>query len=302
MRTENVQSHDSKMLYVSFWEEVTPFVAAKGVIQLVHGMAEHMFRYDGFARFMNAAGWIVVGDDHRAHGNTDPETLGKAYGADLFWDSVADEKMLTALLKKRYHLPVVLIGHSYGSFLTQAYLTQGAEGISGVVLSGSAAMEGISVNLGYGIAKRRCKKGKANEVGHLFVKNTFEKYDKKMKEGKNGWLSRDVVEVGKYNTDPLCNFDCSNGFYQSFFGGLKNIAADTGEKIPKNLKMLIASGNHDGVGGYGKLVQKLYNRYISFGINPQLKLYHGARHELTNETNRNEVFRDFLAFANACLV
>ncbi|MDE7396058.1 MAG: alpha/beta hydrolase [Clostridiales bacterium] len=286
MKKEIFTGADGKEIVLRVWDEVASPV---GVLQIVHGMAEHAGRYDDFAKFMNEHGYIVLADDHRAHGETDKDALGLAYG-NLFEDTVQDEKGITKLALERYGLPLVLMGHSYGSFLTQRYISYGTEGLTGCILMGSAAMEGFVVSLGAKIAAKKVKKGKGAEAGKFFAGQTFVKYDKKIKDGFNGWLSRDKEQVGKFNLDPLCNFTCSNGFYDSFFKGMKAIWHDDGAKIEKTLSLLIVSGDADGVGGYGKLVKKLKERYVCFGMSPEFKLFEGARHELLNETNREEVY------------
>ena len=292
MKKEIYKAADGKEITLYVWDEVASPV---GVVQLVHGMSEHAGRYDHFASFLNENGFIVLADDHRAHGETDKDALGLAYG-DLFEDTVRDERGISALACARYGLPLILMGHSYGSFLTQRYLTYGTESLSGCVLMGSAAMEGPIVSLGAKIAAGKVKKGKGNEPGRFFAGQTFVKYEKKINDGINGWLSRDKEQVGKYNLDPLCGFSCSNGFYDSFFRGLKAIWKDTGEKIEKRLPLLITSGGDDGVGGYGKLTEKLRKRYVRLGLTPEYKLFNGARHELLNETNREEVYALLLDF------
>ena len=300
MKTETYNAHDEKKIYLCIWDDVA---SPKGVLQIAHGMVEHIARYDDFAKFMNENGFIVAGDDHRAHGNTDPNTRGHIVGSkNVFADTVQDEIGITKMLKERYSLPVVLMGHSYGSFITQAVVAEGAENLSGVVLMGSALQKGMSVFFGNFIGSRRRRKGLSAEPGTTFIKQTFGKYEKQFKEeGPGAWLSRDKERVAKYANDPLCGFACTNGFYLSFFQGLKKIAASKNEKADKNLKMLIVSGSQDPVGGNGKLVTKLYENYKAQGFNPQLKLYEGARHELLNETNRDEVSADILEFVNSCL-
>ena len=296
MKIENFTAHDGKNISLKVWDEVSE---PRGVVQLIHGMAEHISRYDDFACFLNSHGFIVAGDDHRAHGDTDPDALGLAGEGDLFENTVADEKGITALLKARYDLPLVVLGHSYGSFLTQRYLTLGTDDIAGCILMGSAAMEGLVVNLGRMVASGKMKKAK-DAPGKFFAGQTFVKYDKKLQEGTNAWLCRDKEQVEIFNADPQCGFLCSNGFYYYFFGGMQAIAKDKGEHIRKDLPLLIISGNADGVGGYGKLVKKLYNRYVKFGLHPELQLIEGARHELVNETNKREVYDlvcDFVAKA-----
>lgn len=292
MKKEYLTGHDGKQIVLRVWDEVASPV---GVLQIVHGMAEHAGRYDDFAGFMNGHGFIVLADDHRAHGETDRDALGIAYG-DLFEDTVRDEKAITELAVTRYKLPTVLMGHSYGSFLTQRYISYGTENLSGCILMGSAAMEGIVVNLGARLAAHKVKKGKGDEKGTFFAAQTFVKYDKKIKDGFNGWLCRDHEQVGKYNLDPMCNFTCSNGFYDSFFRGMKAIRHDDGSKIDKSLPLLIVSGADDGVGGYGKLVKKLYDRYVRFGMHPEFKLFEGGRHEILNEIDRAQVYDFVLDF------
>ena len=298
MKTEIFTAADGKAISLKIWDEASE---PRMVLQLVHGMAEHVSRYNDFAEYLNSCGIIVAGDDHRAHGDTDPDALGLAGEGDLFHKTVEDEKGITALLKERYGLPVVIMGHSYGSFLTQRYISLGTSDIAGCILMGSAAMEGFVVNVGARIAAKKMKKGEKDARGKFFAKQTFVKYDKKIKDGKNGWLCRDRAEVGKFNLDPQCNFTCSNGFYYYFFGGLKKIAKDKGENIRKDLPLLIISGDADGVGGYGKLVKKLYKRYTGLGLSPELQLIPGARHELVNETNRQEIYEKVAAFVKKAI-
>lgn len=287
MKTEIYTASDGKQISLKIWDDVeTP----RGVVQIVHGMAEHITRYSDFAGYLNRLGYIVVGDDHRAHGDTDPDALGLAGEGDLFEKTVEDERGITELIRSRYSLPIALLGHSYGSFLTQRYLTLGADGIDACILMGSAAMQGPIVGLGRTVAASRVKKGKKDREGKFFAGQTFVKYDKKFKEGTNAWLCRDPEQVQKYNADPMNGFICSNGFYYYFFGGLLTIAKDRGERIRKDLPLLIISGDNDGVGGYGKLVRKLYARYVKFGLNPELKLIEGARHEVLNEINKEETY------------
>lgn len=301
MKTEIYNAHDEKKIYLGVWDDVS---APKGVVQIAHGMVEHIARYDDFARYMNENGFIVVGDDHRSHGHTDPTTHGHTVGSyNLFADTVKDEIGITKMLKEKYGLPVVLLGHSYGSFVSQSVITEGAEGLSGVVLMGSALRKGLPVFFGNFIGSRRRRKGLGAEPGTTFIKKTFDKYDKIFKEeGKNAWLSRDKEQVAKYNADPMCNFSCTNSFYLSLFQGLKKIAASKGDKADKSLKLFIVSGGADPVGGNGKLVTKLYEGYKSRGFsNVLIKLYDGARHELLNETNKTEVYSDVLEFVNSCI-
>ena len=298
MKRETFTAHDGKTISYAVWDEVQ---SPKAILQIVHGMVEHIERYDDFASFMNLNDFIVAGDDHRAHGLTDPDALGLAGEGDLFEDTVSDLLRLTDILKEKYGLPVIVLGHSYGSFLTQRYLTKDTSKIAGCILSGSALQPPMTVKLGRRLAKGKLKKHK-DEAGKMFANMTFKKYDKKFKsEGFNAWLSRDVESVGKYNTDPKCDFMCSYGFYYYLFNGLNYINNDDNSKIRKDLPLYIIAGESDGVGGYGKLVVKLYEKFKRLGLSPELKLYEDARHEILNETNREEVYSDVLEFARSCL-
>lgn len=296
MKTEKIaMSRDGKQVAFSFWDEVTD---PRAIVVIVHGMAEHISRYDDFAKFLNTRKYIVVGFDDRAHGNTDPDHLGLVNDStDLFENTVDDiaEEIDIALSRYGKDLKVFVIGHSYGSFMTQRFMQKYLDKVCGVILSGSALQQGFIVNFGSMVASRRVKKGKRDEKGEFFANMTFVAYDKKIKDGRNGWLNRDREQVELYNNDPQCDFICSNGFYDSLFRGLKRIAANR-KPMPSDFKLFIASGDDDGVGGYGKLVKKLYQTYVKLGISPKLKLYEGGRHEILNETNRQEVYADFADF------
>lgn len=296
MKRSDFTARDGKIIKLAIWDEVENPI---GVLQIVHGMVEHILRYDEFARYMNERGIIVAGDDHRAHGETDRDALGLAGEGDLFEKTVQDELDISDMLRERYGLPLVLMGHSYGSFLSQRYLTIDATKIAGCVLCGSAFMKGFPVWFGGRLANSRAKKN-IDGAGKVFAKFTFESYDKKLKEGSGAWLNRDKAEVAKYQSDPLCRFTCSNGFYKYFFRGLRTIAKADLRNIPDALPLLIVSGADDFVGGRGKLVKKLGRRYEKAGLKPTVRLYPGARHELMVETNRQEFFADVHAFLDTC--
>ncbi len=298
MERKTFAAADGKQISYAVFDDVEQ---PKAVLQIVHGMVEHIGRYADFAAFMNAHGYIVAGDDHRAHGLTDKDAHGLAGEGDLFENTVSDLLMLTDILKETYSLPVIVLGHSYGSFLTQRYLTKNTDKIAGCILSGSALMPKGTAKFGRSVAKGKLKKHK-DEPGKLFAKLTFESYDKKFKdEGINAWMTRDKKIVGQYNVDELCDFVCSNGFYYYMFNGLCAIAEDDNKNIRKDLPLLLIAGDRDGVGSNGKLVKKLYEKFKGLGLNPEMKLYAGARHEVLNETNREEVYNDVLSFTDSCL-
>lgn len=290
MRREIFTAHDGREISVAVWDGVKD---PKAVVQIAHGMAEHMGRYDDFAQYLNRNRFIVFGSDHRAHGETDRGALGLAYG-DLFADTVTDLIGLTAWAKAKWELPVVFFGHSYGSFLGQEYLLEASGEIAGCVLSGSALYGKGLTTFGGIVAK--LKNRRKDEAGKFFAGITFDSYDKKVGKGKNGWLSRDAESNKKYTDDEMSGFVCSYGFYRSFFRGMKrNAGADFG-RVRKDAPLLMIYGRDDHVGGKGKLVDKLAAKYIKAGIQPKVIAYDGARHEVLNETNKGEVYADILKF------
>lgn len=280
MERTNFTASDGKTLSVAVWKSERP----RAVALIVHGMAEHIARYDEFASFLASRGVTAFGPDLRAHGLTDPDALGLSRGTDLFNDSVRDISELVAAAKGS-GLPVVVIGHSYGSFLCQGYLASGGSGAAAVILSGSALQKGAAVSLGARMAASKSKKHE-DEPGETFAAMTFGRYNKRFDDGLGGWLNRDIAAVGRYNADPYCGFTCSNGFYKSFFAGLKNLAKSNHVPLGSGVKILLISGSEDPVGGRGKLVKKLYKRYLALGCDVRLELVPGARHEVFNEIDR----------------
>lgn len=290
-------------LNLAVWDDVPK---PRAVVQILHGMAEHIGRYDAFARFLNTKGFVVLGDDHRGHGKTAGENnLGKVPDGDCFFDTVQDEILITKYAAETYKLPVIIFGHSYGSFLAQAYIQRNSSVIIGAVLCGSACQNGIDVKAGKLLASvQSAVYGKDAEAG-LIRKMSFGAYDAQfITENKEfAWGNRDDKEREKYLADPMCNFTLSLGFYKSFFAALRKIHRSKNlSNIRKDLPVFIISGDRDPVGGNGKLVSKLYEKYIDAGLScVSMKLYPGARHEILNELNKEEVYGDVVDFADTCL-
>ncbi len=159
---------------------------------------------------------------------------------------------------------------------------------------------GVMLSLGKRIAAKKVKKN-PDADGKFFAKMTFEAYDKKLKDGVNGWINRDKAEVEKYNADEKCAGVgiCSVMFYKEMFGGLDSINKERGN-TPGAFPLMIASGTDDGVGGYGKLIKKLVKDYRKHGLYPVVKMYEGGRHELLNEINKGVVYEDFVGFLDDC--
>ena len=192
----------------------------------------------------------------------------------------------------------MIIGHSYGSFLMQAYISK-FDGIKGnlfdaVVLSGSAKMDGLDIKLGKIIASL----GKGNSPARLIKKMSFDAYNKKFKEGI--FVSSLPDECERYISDPFCNFVCSKNFYKNFFSGLTKLYKQEAlDKLNRDLPMLIISGEQDPVGDYKKSVTRLYQTYLRQGVkNIELITYPNNRHEVLNDISKKEAYQaisDFLS-------
>lgn len=292
------QSGDGINVYVYNWEPEEG-VKVKGVVQIAHGMAETAARYERFATALTKNGYIVYINDHRGHGKT-AESLDKiGYLADQdgFEWLVKDMHQLSTIIKKEHpDLPLFLFGHSMGSFATQRYIMLHGSELKGTILSGSNGSQALLHRVAFIAAKsdvkrigRQAKSKKMNQLSFGSFNNAFTP-----NRTEFDWLSRDNEEVDKYIKDPYCGDVFTAGFFYDFLMGLKEIDKIQNVKlVPKTLPIYIFSGSKDPVGGAGKGVQKLYNTYIKCGIQDvTIKLYPEGRHEMLNETNRDEVIKN----------
>ncbi|MBR7186061.1 MAG: alpha/beta hydrolase [Clostridia bacterium] len=278
-------SFDGKEIYVHEWLEAEK---PKGVVQILHGMAEHAKRYDAFAHYLNANGFIVVADDHRGHGKTDPESLGYAPG-NMFADTVKDAAHITDHYKKEYpELPFFLMGFSYGSFLAQSYIAKYGEKLSAAIIAGSSHKKDLEVYLGSFVSGMGCMFS-ARKPAKLIEKLSFGAYEKKFEDRE--WLSVDGENNSAYREDTFSGFTCSNRFYSDFFKGLRSLyTKEYIAKLPKDLPILLASGQSDPVGNMGKGVKKLYEFYTDkAGMEDvSMVLFENSRHEFLNEKTGRE--------------
>lgn len=289
------ESFDKNLIYFKLYDKVEK---PKACMLIIHGMVEHSKRYETFAKFLNKNGIVVCTFDLRAHGKTvgDAEKVGH-YDGDLFADCVKDAIFLSNFLKEKFNLPLVVLGHSYGSFVLQSYV-QNYDNFDMAIFSGSANMQGILPSLALCIAKMtKTFKGK-DAKAKMINKLTLGGYAKGFEDGN--WLTRDKKIFDAYQADPFCGNMCSANFYVSMFKGLKNIYKKKNlKKVVKTKPFLLASGAEDPVGGKEKLVKKLQKLYNDLGVKSvEIKLYEGARHEILNEINKKEVFEDIVTFVD----
>ena len=292
MTEREFKSFDGKKIYYRLWECENP----KGIVQVVHGMAESSLRYTDFAEFMNKNGYIVIADDHRGHGKTD-DCSGYTKG-NMFFDTLKDVAELAKIYKNLYPtLPLILLGHSYGSFLTQSFIEHYGDRIDGAVIGGSARMQGFPVIGGSLVSGLACLLGRAKKPGKTLANMSFGMYNKKFEDGT--FISSLVEECEKYDKTWGCGFVLSNNFYRGFFKGLKTLYKKKNYlKIDTNKPLLLISGSDDPVGDMGKSVKKLYNFYAeTVGVKAvDCVLYDGVRHEYFNDTSKQKAFNEVLDF------
>jgi alpha-beta hydrolase superfamily lysophospholipase len=302
-------------LFVRRWVSVKPgFEKPRAVLQIVHGMAEHSLRYERLARRLNAEGIEVWAMDLRGHGCTaDPKVndpgrgglLGHCADHDGFSLVTGDIDALNRLIQKeRPGLPLFLLGHSWGSFLVQNYIENygGAGGIrlAGCMLSGTRGPAGFKIRAGVPVTAFLARLAGVRRYSPLSRAIADGSYNKPFRPSRTpyDWLSRDNEEVDKYAADPLCGTLCSSGFYRDLIGLLGRIhRPDQMERIDRRLPIYVFSGSADPVGDMGASPTALVDAYRTMGIdNLEFVLYPDARHEPLNETNREEVTENLLAW------
>lgn len=293
--TEKIASTDSKNnLNVIIWEtEKEPI----GVLQIVHGMAEYIDRYDNFAKYMTEQGFNVIGHDHLGHGHSVSDEHDYGFFAEENGDKIIIEDMhsVTQYAREKWEeLPNFILGHSMGSFCLRQYLTKYSNDVFGAIIMGTGWIPSTAALLGKTIATNTCKSKGSHTVNPLLIKLTLEPYNKPFAPARTNcdWLSRDEKQVDLYVNDKLCGFDFTAGAYKDFFTVLEKIAKNRQLiGMRKSLPILITSGSVDPVGGK-KACEKLNAQYKRCGINDvTLKLWENDRHEILNELDKSDVYR-----------
>jgi alpha-beta hydrolase superfamily lysophospholipase len=296
-------ANDHSRLYVNQW---LPDAPPKALIMVSHGMAEHGGRYARLAEALCGAGYGVVALDQRGHGRTaDEGTLG------LFAERDGWNKVVGDLASLNQHIgqqlpgvPIILLGHSMGSYIAQAYLLHHSASLHGAILSGSNFQPVALYRAARLIARaerlRQGLRGRSALIEFL----SFGSFNKAFKPNRTAfdWLSRDPDEVDRYRHDPLCGFRCTNQLWIDLLGGLQQISkASNLAQIDPGLPILVIGGECDPV-SEGKRLKRLAHALREAGCqNLQLNIYPQARHELFNETNRDEVTADVLTWLDQAL-
>ena len=288
-----INGFDGTTVYRYLWDDVEN---PKGVVQIFHGMAEHAGRYEDFALFLNKHGYIVFADDHRAHGYTAGNDLAKYFGYNVVEDTINDELYFSKLLKEKYNLPLYVFGHSYGSFICQAYIQRSNYHEKAILCGSSYMHHRIDIWAGRHIARITIRHKGYNHPAKMIEKASFGQYDKQVKEGS--WLNSNKDEVQKYYKDEFNGKTLCAGFYLDFFNLFKTIYKKKNlALINKDIPLLLIAGQNDPVGSMGKGMKKLEAMYKKLDIKDlSLILYEGCRHEILNETIHEKVYDDILKF------
>lgn len=295
-----LSSNKKTTIHAAVWE---PQGEVKGVIQIVHGMAEYAARYNGFAQYLTAQGFAVCAEDHLGHGlsvesKDDLGFFGKGKSANLV---LSDIRALHLKMSERYpNLPYFLLGHSMGSFFSRVYASKYGDELSGLIVVGSGMQPSIATTTGKAVcrivAAFKGWKHRSKTIDNI----AFGSYNSKIADAKTpfDWLSADDKNINAYLADELCGFTFTcGGFYGLFEIISRACRFKTFKRTPKNLPIFVLSGIDDPVGGYGKGVKRIADNYRRAGVRSvELTLYDGGRHEILNDFCAMQVYCEGLQF------
>lgn len=297
-----ITSNDGHKIFVRKWSD-SKQTPAKAVIHINHGMAEHCRRYEPIAEKLVASGFTVYAHDHRGHGHSIPQGgLVGHYADNNGWNLVQTDvhKVNQFIRESDPGLPIVLLGHSMGSFIAQYYCTKYGDSVDAVILSGSGFSSPAALKAPRMLVKLEKLRGGPKGRSALIDYQTFGNFNKKFGQTRTeaDWLTRDQKEVDKYIADPLCGFLCTNQMWQDFLGGLDSLSRLRNmQSIPNDLPFYLMSGERDPLSYHSTHhgIHKLANHLRSAGQSDvYVKLYEDGRHEIFNELNRDEVVDDML--------
>jgi len=289
-----LRTADGDEIHLQVWR---PSGAATHVIQIVHGLGEHADRYGRFAVAATARGCIVCCHDHRGHGSNS-DNLGW-FGNKDGWELVtADVHVVHLHLQDRFSdLPLVLLGHSMGSYIAQYFVMRYSPDLSGLILSASNWSSRIELLVFYALASFEIWRLGGHRNSALLDKLGFGNFNKSFEPARteSDWLSRDDAEVDRYVADPLCGGPYTSGLWRDLTAGLLKISTDNAvSKITADLPILITGGELDPVGGEKAMAQLAMHYAQSGHQRLRVKVYPGGRHEMLNDTIRDEVTSDWL--------
>ena len=276
-------------------------------MQIAHGLAEHARRYARLAQALTAAGFGVYANDHRGHGKTcrSEDQLGFFAERDG-WRLCLDDlwRLNRHIATEHPSTPIFLLGHSMGATMAEQFMAEHGDALAGVVLSGSGGEPTWLAAVGRLITRIERWRVGSRGRSKLAQSLTFEAFNKPFAPSRTAfdWLSRDPAEIDRYVGDPLCGFSASVQVWIDLIdGGRAASSSRNRARIPRTLPIYIIAGTRDPVSGNTKQLQKMLAAFKAARLNVQHRFYPEARHELFNESNREEVTRDLIAWMDSSL-
>ena len=308
----SLKMNDGCEIFLNRWEPDAP-EDIKGVVQLHHGLAEHSMRYDRLGSILAENGYVLNAYDMRGHGKTAETAIAKGEGRfgqlarkNGFETAVEDLAFIIDSLKKDYpDKKIVLLGHSFGSFISQGYIEKYGERIDGCILCGTSGPQIPLAPIGKVVAKVvRAFKG-PDATSKFLTKLSFGSYNKHIANPQTAddWISLNELNRQMYEMDKWCGFPLTVSFFVDITTALSTIHKKKNMKtVPTNLPVFFIYGKEDPVGGYGKTIEKLYEIYQKNGVkNLQIKGYENDRHEIFNEDDKETVEKDVLQWLSDVL-
>lgn len=290
-------------LHVVLWE---PEGEVRAVVQISHGMVEMIDRYEDFALFLNRHGYAVIGNDHLGHGLTagNDADLGYFCPRNMSATVVADLHRVTRYARKKYKdRPYFLLGHSMGSFMTRRYLMTYGMDLDGAVICGTGSQRWLVLIAGTVVANGMRLLLGDRFRSRLLEMNAFGDYQKRIPNPRtrSDWMTRDARIVDFCRGNKYCSFIFAVNGYRTLFEVLSFIQQKKNiDRIPPELPLFFIAGGQDPVGHYGRDVRKVAAQYERAGVEDvSLRIYEEDRHEVLNELDRDQVYRDVLAWLDA---
>lgn len=274
-----------------------PEGAPKAVLQIVHGIAEYVERYEDFAEYLNGLGFVVVAEDHMGHGKS-MDTGTRGYFAGGWFAAVADTHRLLEITKAEFpELPYFILGHSMGSFMTRSLLAKYPDsGLRGTIICGTGWMNKAVLHTGQAVCRAVCRQKGERTASKELENLVFGSYNRRVEHPRTAfdWLNRDARCVDAYIADPRCGFTASAGLMRDMLGGMlynqdpRNLA-----RMDKNLPVFFIAGGDDPVGSYGKGVRQAAEAFRKAGVRSvSQRIYPLCRHEILNEINKQDIYED----------
>ncbi len=299
----NMKSSDQKtQLHLKKW---IPSKKIKGIIQITHGMLEYIERYDDFATYLSENNYLVVGQDLLGHGDSVVKKSKRGFFAQKNGNRILLDDMYNLMKETKEEnpeLPYFHLGHSMGSYLLRQFITKHSEEISGAILVGTGFPPKTAIKFGLLLTNLLRKiKGdlyRSNLIDYISIGRFNSHYKNPITDVD--WISRDEEVVREYVNDKKMDFIFTVNAYYYMYKSISYLYdIDKVEKVSKNLPIILMSGEKDPVGDFGKGVKQTYEILKSIGIKDvQIQLYPEARHEILNEINKEEVYRDILSWLN----